>query len=95
MTNTVDECIEPNLNGPRVAAKSMAVEVIASDLGLDLFRIDLSSVVGKDIGETERNFDRIFADSVSANAVLQVDEAGRVVRKRSEVRDSHDRCTNM
>ena len=73
----------------------MAAEIIANELGLDLYKIDLSGVVSKYIGETEKNLDRIFAAAENANAILFFDEADALFGKRSEVRDSHDRYANI
>jgi SpoVK/Ycf46/Vps4 family AAA+-type ATPase len=75
--------------------KTMAAEVIASELGLNLFKIDLAGVVSKYIGETEKNLDKIFAAASRANAILFFDEADALFGKRSEVRDSHDRYANL
>jgi SpoVK/Ycf46/Vps4 family AAA+-type ATPase len=75
--------------------KTMAAEVIARELGLDLYRIDLAGVVSKYIGETEKNLDRIFTAAEDSNAVLFFDEAEALFGKRSEVRDSHDRYANI
>jgi SpoVK/Ycf46/Vps4 family AAA+-type ATPase len=73
----------------------MAAEVIAWELHLDLYRIDLSQVVSKYIGESEKNLDRIFTAAESSNAILFFDEADALFGKRSEVRDSHDRYANL
>ena len=73
----------------------MAAEVIANELRLDLYKIDLSGVVSKYIGETEKNLDRIFTAAEDANAILFFDEADALFGKRSEVRDSHDRYANL
>ena len=73
----------------------MAAEVIANELGLDLYKIDLSGVVSKYIGETEKNLDRIFTAAENANAILFFDEADALFGKRSEVRDAHDRYANI
>jgi SpoVK/Ycf46/Vps4 family AAA+-type ATPase len=81
--------------GPSGTGKTMAAEVIANELELDLYRIDLSGVVSKYIGETEKNLDRIFAAAREANAILFFDEADALFGKRSEVRDSHDRYANI
>ena len=75
--------------------KTMAAEVIAYELGLDLYKIDLAGVVSKYIGETEKNLDRIFTAAADANAILFFDEADALFGKRSEVRDSHDRYANL
>lgn len=82
-------------SGPSGTGKTMAAEIIANELGLDLYKIDLSGVVSKYIGETEKNLDRIFTAAESANAILFFDEADALFGKRSEVRDSHDRYANI
>jgi SpoVK/Ycf46/Vps4 family AAA+-type ATPase len=81
--------------GPSGTGKTMAAEIIANELGLDLYKIDLSGVVSKYIGETEKNLDRIFRAAENANAILLFDEADALFGKRSEVRDSHDRYANI
>ena len=81
--------------GPPGTGKTMAAEVIAGELGVDLYKIDLSSVVSKYIGETEKNLERIFTAAPQANACLLFDEADAIFGKRSEVRDSHDRYANL
>lgn len=81
--------------GPSGTGKTMAAEVIANDLNLDLYRIDLSRVVSKYIGETEQNLERIFNAAVRSNAVLLFDEADSLLGKRSAVHDAHDRYANM
>jgi SpoVK/Ycf46/Vps4 family AAA+-type ATPase len=81
--------------GPSGTGKTMAAEIIARDLGLELYKIDLSSVVSKYIGETEKNLDRIFQEGQTSNAILFFDEADALFGKRSEVRDSHDRYANI
>ncbi len=81
--------------GPSGTGKTMAAEVVASDLGLELYKIDLSQVVSKYIGETEKNLDRVFTAAESASAILFFDEADALFGKRSEVRDSHDRYANV
>ncbi len=75
--------------------KTMAAEVIAQDLGLDLYAIDLSTVVDKYIGETEKNLERIFTEAEGINAVILFDEADALFGKRSEVSDAHDRHANV
>src|SRR5262249_15981093 len=82
-------------SGPSGTGKTMAAEIIANELGLDLYKIDLSGVVSKYIGETEKNLDRIFHAAEDANAILFFDEADALFGKRSEVRDSHDRYANI
>ncbi len=81
--------------GPSGTGKTMATEIIANELGLDLYKIDLSGVVSKYIGETEKNLDRVFEAASDANAILFFDEADALFGKRSEVRDSHDRYANI
>jgi ATPase family associated with various cellular activities (AAA) len=81
--------------GPPGTGKTMGAEVIARELALDLYRIDLSQVVSKYIGETEKNLDRIFTAAEDSNAILFFDEADALFGKRSEVRDSHDRYANI
>lgn len=75
--------------------KTMAAEVLASDLGLELYKIDLSGVVSKYIGETEKNLEKIFHEGQTSNAMLFFDEADSLFGKRSEVKDSHDRYANL
>jgi SpoVK/Ycf46/Vps4 family AAA+-type ATPase len=82
-------------SGASGTGKTMAAEVIASELGLDLYKIDLSMVVSKYIGETEKNLNRIFKEAEQSNAILFFDEADALFGKRSEVRDSHDRYANI
>jgi hypothetical protein len=81
--------------GPSGTGKTMAAEVLANELRLDLYRIDLSSVVSKYIGETEKNLRRVFAAAEGGGAILLFDEADALFGKRSEVRDSHDRHANI
>ncbi|MBN8992441.1 MAG: ATP-binding protein [Rhizobiales bacterium] len=75
--------------------KNMAAEVVAQDVGLDLYRIDLASVVNKYIGETEKNLRRVFDAFEDGGAILFFDEADALFGKRSEVKDSHDRYANI
>jgi hypothetical protein len=82
-------------SGPPGTGKTMAAEVIAGELGLDLFKIDLSTIVSKYIGETEKNLEHIFSEAETSNAILFFDEADALFGKRSEVRDSHDRYANI
>jgi AAA+ superfamily predicted ATPase len=81
--------------GPSGTGKTMAAEIIAHKLGLDLYKVDLSVVVSKYIGETEKNLARIFEAAENASAILFFDEADALFGKRSEVRDSHDRYANI
>jgi hypothetical protein len=75
--------------------KTLAAEVLANELQLDLYRIDLSAVVSKYIGETEKNLRRIFDAAEDGGALLLFDEADALFGKRSEVKDSHDRYANI
>ncbi len=81
--------------GPSGTGKTMAAEVVAGELGLDLYKIDLSTVVSKYVGETEKNLERIFTAAHHSNAILFFDEADALFGKRSEVRDAHDRYANV
>ena len=81
--------------GTSGTGKTMAAEVLANDLRLDLYRIDLSSVVSKYIGETEKNLRRVFDAAEEGGAILLFDEADALFGKRSEVKDSHDRYANI
>jgi SpoVK/Ycf46/Vps4 family AAA+-type ATPase len=75
--------------------KTMAADIIAGELELDLYKIDLSMVVSKYIGETEKNLNKIFKEAATSNSILFFDEADAIFGKRSEVRDSHDRYANI
>jgi hypothetical protein len=81
--------------GESGTGKTMAAEVLANALHLDLYRIDLSSVVSKYIGETEKNLRRVFDAAEDSGAILLFDEADALFGKRSEVKDSHDRYANI
>lgn len=81
--------------GESGTGKTMAAEVIADALELDLYRIDLSSVVSKYIGETEKNLRKLFDAAEDSGAILFFDEADALFGKRSEVKDSHDRYANI
>ena len=82
-------------SGVSGTGKTMAAEVLATDLGLELYRIDLSAVVSKYIGETEKNLRRVFDAAEDTGVILFFDEADALFGKRSEVRDSHDRYANV
>jgi hypothetical protein len=82
-------------SGVSGTGKTMAAEVLARELDLDLYRIDLSSVVSKYIGETEKNLRRVFDAAEAGGAILLFDEADALFGKRSEVKDSHDRYANI
>jgi hypothetical protein len=81
--------------GPSGTGKTMAAEVLADELVLDLYRIDLSQVVSKYIGETEKNLKRVFDAAEGSGAIILFDEADALFGKRSEVKDSHDRYANI
>jgi hypothetical protein len=81
--------------GASGTGKTMAAGVIARELALDLYKIDLSAVVSKYIGDTEKNLDRIFRAARAANAIVFLDEAEAILGKRSEVKDAHDRYANI
>jgi hypothetical protein len=82
-------------SGPPGTGKTMAAEVVARDLHLDLFKIDLSQIVSKYIGETEKNLGRVFSQAKAGNSILFFDEADALFGKRSEVKDAHDRYANI
>lgn len=81
--------------GPSGTGKTLAAEFIARELHLDIYRIDLSSVVSKFIGDTEKHLRRLFDAADHSGAILLFDEADSLFNKRSEVRDSHDRFANI
>ncbi|MGR4882469.1 ATP-binding protein [Streptomyces sp. LARHCF249] len=81
--------------GDSGTGKTMSAEVVAGELGLDLYVVELSTVVDKFVGETEKNLERIFTEAAGVNGILLFDEADAVFGKRSEVKDAHDRYANM
>jgi hypothetical protein len=81
--------------GDSGTGKTMSAEVIASSLGMDLYTVNLATVVDKYVGETEKNLERIFSEAAGVNGVLLFDEADAIFGKRSEVRDAHDRYANI
>jgi SpoVK/Ycf46/Vps4 family AAA+-type ATPase len=90
-----DRGIMALFTGPSGTGKTMAAEVLARELHLGLYRIDLTRLVSKYIGETEKNLSRIFTDAATSGAILFFDEADALFGKRSEVKDSHDRYANI
>ena len=82
-------------SGGSGTGKTLAAEVLANELRLDLYRIDLAALVSKYIGETEKNLARVFASAEASGAILLFDEADALFGKRSEVKDSHDRYANI
>lgn len=81
--------------GPPGTGKTLAAEVIARELAIDLYKVDLSAVVSKYIGETEKNLSAIFKEAETGNAILFFDEADALFGKRTEVADAHDRYANI
>jgi SpoVK/Ycf46/Vps4 family AAA+-type ATPase len=81
-------------DGPSGTGKTLAAEILSKSTGLDLYRIDLSRVVSKYIGETEKNLSRIFDAAENHNWILFFDEADALFGKRTDVKDSHDRFAN-
>lgn len=81
--------------GPSGTGKTMAAQLVAKQLGVELVRVDLARTTSKYIGETEKNLDRIFNAAGSKNAVLLFDEADSLFGKRSKVADRHDRYANI
>jgi hypothetical protein len=82
-------------SGPSGTGKTMAAEILARHLDLDLYRIDLAGVVSKYIGETEKNLKKVFDAAEQSGAILLFDEADSIFGKRTEVKDSHDRYANI
>ena len=82
-------------SGSPGTGKTLAAHVVAAELGLDLFRVDLASIVDKYIGETEKNLERVFHEAESLNVLLFFDEADALFGKRSDVKDAHDRYANQ
>lgn len=82
-------------SGPSGTGKTLAAEIVAGELGLDVFKLNLSAVVSKYIGETEKNLEQIFDAAGSGNVVLFFDEADSLFGKRSEVKDARDRYANL
>jgi hypothetical protein len=92
---TAGQGVSALFSGPPGTGKTLAAQIMAHQLGIDLYRIDLSTVVSKYIGETEKNLERIFTDAAQSNAILFFDEADTIFGKRSEVKDAHDRYANI
>jgi SpoVK/Ycf46/Vps4 family AAA+-type ATPase len=82
-------------SGPSGTGKTMAAMGIAHRLGIQILRLDLSKVVSKFIGETEKNISRVFTDAQKSGAAILIDEADALLGKRSEVKDAHDRYANI
>jgi SpoVK/Ycf46/Vps4 family AAA+-type ATPase len=82
-------------SGEPGTGKTMAAQVLARELGLELFRVDLSRLMSKYIGESEKNLSRLFDDAQASGAILFFDEADALFGKRTEVKDAHDRYANL
>ncbi len=82
-------------SGPSGTGKTMAAQIIANELGVELFQVDLANTVSKYIGETEKNLDNIFNAAEHASAVLLFDEADALFGKRTDIKDAHDRYANV
>ena len=84
--------------GSSSIGKTLAAQILTSELGLDLYRVDLAAVINKYIGETEKNLNQLFEQAEKANAVLLFDEADALFGKRTDVKsvkDAHDRSANL
>ncbi|MCA9637274.1 MAG: ATP-binding protein [Myxococcales bacterium] len=82
-------------SGPSGTGKTMAAAIVARELGLDLYRVDLSQIVSKYIGETEKHLAQVFAEAEASEVALFFDEADALFGKRSSVQDAHDRYANI
>lgn len=81
--------------GPPGTGKTMAAQVVANDLGIEMYKVDLSQVVSKYIGETEKNLNEVFNEAKKSNVILFFDETDAILGKRTEVKDSHDKNANL
>ncbi|MGL4791078.1 MAG: ATP-binding protein, partial [Anaerotignaceae bacterium] len=81
--------------GPSGTGKTMAAQIIAGELGLELYKVDISQVISKYIGETEKNLNEIFTEAQKNNVILFFDEMVAIFGKRGEVKDSHDKHINV
>lgn len=81
--------------GPSGSGKTLAAKILAKELGMDLYRVDLAGVISKYIGETEKNLKKVFERAEKSNSLLFFDEADAIFGKRQEVKDSHDRYANI
>jgi hypothetical protein len=82
-------------SGPPGTGKTMAAQVVANELGMEVYRVDMSALVSKYIGETEKNIDELFCEAEKSGGILFFDEADAIFGKRGEQRDSHDKYANM
>jgi hypothetical protein len=92
---TAGQGVSALFSGPPGTGKTLAAQIMANQLGIDLYRIDLSTIISKYIGETEKNLERVFNEASHSNAILFFDEADTIFGKRSEVKDAHDRYANI
>lgn len=81
--------------GPPGTGKTMAAQVVANDLDIEIYKVDLSKIVSKYIGETEKNLDKLFNEAKKSNVILFFDETDALLGKRTEVKDSHDKNANL
>lgn len=81
--------------GPPGTGKTMAAQVVANDLGIEIYKVDLSQIVSKYIGETEKNLNDLFNEAKKSNVILFFDETDALLGKRTEVKDSHDKNSNL
>lgn len=81
--------------GPPGTGKTMAAQVVAGELGIEMYKVDLSQVVSKYIGETEKNLNQVFTEAKKSNVILFFDETDAILGKRTEVKDSHDKNANL
>lgn len=91
---TYGRCVSVLLVGPPGTGKTMAVHALSSELGLELYKVDLSQIVDKYVGETEKRLEEVFTRAEKSNMILFFDEADAVLGKRNEVKDSHDKYAN-
>ena len=92
---TGDDSVVILFSGASRAGRTMAAKALANDLRLSLYQVDLSAVVGKYVGDTEKNLRRLFEAAENSDTILFLDEADALFDKRPEVKDSHDRYANM
>ena len=81
--------------GPPGTGKTMAAQVVANELGIEMYKVDLSQVVSKYIGETEKNLNQVFNEAKKSNVILFFDETDAILGKRTEVKDAHDKNANL
>lgn len=91
---TYGRCVSALFAGPPGTGKTMAVHALSSELGLELYKVDLSQIVDKYVGETQKRLEAVFARAEKSNMILFFDEADAIMGKRNEVKDSHDKYAN-